>query len=100
MKTKALISFAVTAKLICSFVFAYAKSQFSYDAAHIVFHVLQEFMLCRTETNDPRACVSEGKEVTRCGFEFFGKVKKHCGGEFTKYWQCIDHSGKDMALSG
>ena len=34
-KTKALISFAVTAKLICVFVFAYAKSRFSHDAAHI-----------------------------------------------------------------
>ena len=29
-----LISFAVTAKLICVFVFAYAKSRFSHDAAH------------------------------------------------------------------
>ena len=35
-KTKALISFAVTAKLICVFVFAYAKSRFSHDAAHVV----------------------------------------------------------------
>ena len=35
-KTKALISFAVTAKLICVFVFAYAKSRFSHDAAHIM----------------------------------------------------------------
>ena len=35
-KTKALISFAVTAKLICVFVFAYAKSRFSHDAAQIV----------------------------------------------------------------
>ena len=35
MKTKALISFAVTAKLICVFVFAYAKSRFSHDAAQI-----------------------------------------------------------------
>ena len=35
-KTKALISFAVTAKLICAFVFAYAKSQFSHNAAHTV----------------------------------------------------------------
>ena len=34
-KPKALISFAVTAKLICVFVFAYAKSRFSHDAAHI-----------------------------------------------------------------
>ena len=30
-----LISFAVTAKLICVFVFAYAKSRFSHDEAHI-----------------------------------------------------------------
>ena len=34
-KTKALISFAVTAKLICVFVFAYAKSRFSHNAAPI-----------------------------------------------------------------
>ena len=33
-KTKALISLAVTAKLICIFVFAYAKSRFSHDRAH------------------------------------------------------------------
>ena len=35
-KIKALISFAVTAKLICVFVLAYAKSRFSYNAAHIL----------------------------------------------------------------
>ena len=35
MKTKALISFIVTAKLICAFVSAYAKCLFSHDAAHI-----------------------------------------------------------------
>ena len=34
-KTKTLISFAVTAKLICVFVFAYAKSRFSHDEAHM-----------------------------------------------------------------
>ena len=33
-KTKTLISFAVTAKLICVFVFAYAKIRFSHVAAH------------------------------------------------------------------
>ena len=32
-KTKALISFAVTAKLICAFVFAYANCRFSHAAA-------------------------------------------------------------------
>ena len=39
-KTKALISFAVTTKLICVFVFAYAKSRFSHDAVHI--HLLKD----------------------------------------------------------
>ena len=34
-KTTALISFAVTAELICVFVFAYAKSWFCHDVAHI-----------------------------------------------------------------
>ena len=38
-KTKALISFAVPKKLICVFVFAYAKHRFSDDAAQI-------FLLC------------------------------------------------------
>ena len=36
-KTKTLISFAVTAKLICVFVFAYAKSRFSHDEAHMTY---------------------------------------------------------------
>ena len=42
MKTKALISFAVTAKLICVFVLAYAKIGFSHNEAHMVddYHVM------------------------------------------------------------
>ena len=35
VKTKALIRFAVTAKLICVFVFAYADCWFSHKAAQI-----------------------------------------------------------------
>ena len=35
-KTKALISFVVSAKLICVFVFAYAKCWFSHDVAQIL----------------------------------------------------------------
>ena len=35
-KTKAPISFAVTAKLICVFDFACAKSKFSHDKAHML----------------------------------------------------------------
>ena len=34
-KTKALISLAVTVKLVCAFVFAYAIGRFSHDVAHI-----------------------------------------------------------------
>ena len=44
-KTKALISFAVTAKLICVFVFAYAKSRFSHDAALVILLFLKDFPL-------------------------------------------------------
>ena len=36
MKTKALISFAVTAKLICAFVLAYAECWFSHAVAQII----------------------------------------------------------------
>ena len=35
MKTKALISCTVSEQLICTFVFAYAKSRFYHDVAHI-----------------------------------------------------------------
>ena len=36
-----LISCVVTAQLICTFVFAYAKSSFSHETAHIIHvHVL------------------------------------------------------------
>ena len=53
-KTKALISFAVTAKLICVFVFAYTKCLFSHEAAYIIqnakwstkFGLLLAFCIC------------------------------------------------------
>ena len=40
-ETKALISFGATAKLICVFVFAYAKRWFSHDAAQmfVIVHI-------------------------------------------------------------
>ena len=41
-KTKALISCAVTAQLICAFVFAYANCWFSDAAAHFVSSVCEE----------------------------------------------------------
>ena len=42
-KTKALISFAVTAKLICAFVFANADFRFSNVAAQILFDITTVF---------------------------------------------------------
>ena len=39
VKTKVLISFAVTAKLVCAFVYAHANCWFSREMAHIFGHV-------------------------------------------------------------
>ena len=44
MKTKALISFAVTAKLICAFVFTYAKSR----ASHYVAQLFMSWLIILT----------------------------------------------------
>ena len=41
-KTKALISLAVTAKVISASVFAYAKSRFSHDKANIFYNPSSE----------------------------------------------------------
>merc|ERR1711974_198455 len=40
-----------------------------------------EFMLCRSETQDPRTCLGAGKEVTSCSMDFFRKVKATCAAE-------------------
>ena len=39
-----LISFAATAKLICVFVFAYAKSRFSHNEAQFIFSLFSDTM--------------------------------------------------------
>ena len=43
-KTKALIRCAVTAQLICGFVFAYAKSRVSHNEAQIMYAFMQELI--------------------------------------------------------
>ena len=53
MKTKALISFGVTVKLICVFVFAYAKSRFSHDAARIKISLPISSLLLGPVTTQP-----------------------------------------------
>ena len=39
-KTKAMISLAVTAKLICAFVFSHADCWFSHDVAHVLSEII------------------------------------------------------------
>ncbi|KAK9886634.1 hypothetical protein WA026_017557 [Henosepilachna vigintioctopunctata] len=56
-----------------------------------------EFMLCRNELDDPRACINEGKAVTSCALNFFRQVKKSCAGEFMQYANCIDKSSSTSA---
>ena len=53
VKTKALISFAVTAKLICVFVFAYAKSRFSHHEAQITVKSPYSGSPTRVDTQKP-----------------------------------------------
>ena len=49
-------------------------------------------MLCREEEKDPRKCLREGREVTRCVTDFFGTVKANCADAFTEYMTCLDYS--------
>ena len=49
MKTKALINSAVTAQLICAFVFAYAKTQVSYEAAHLQAEAVEKKRLAERQ---------------------------------------------------
>ena len=55
-KTKALISFAVTAKLICVFVFAYADCWFSHEAAQIIMILIRirSTLVTRMRSISPR----------------------------------------------
>ena len=59
MKTKALISFAVTAKLICVFVFAYADCWFSHDAAHVSGLVPVTITMVGCSNGKPKSMISQ-----------------------------------------
>ena len=48
-KRKGLISFTVTAKLICAFVFEYADCWFSHEAAHISTSIFKSKLLVSTK---------------------------------------------------
>ena len=63
-KTKVLISFAVTAKLVCAFAFAYAKIRFSHDAAQIESIIGVQW---RQENSNQRVHHSNRKQGQRVG---------------------------------
>ena len=52
--------------------------------------VNEAFMECRTDSKDPRKCLAEGREVTRCALEFFRVVKSSCNDVFAAHWTCLD----------
>lgn len=56
-----------------------------------------EFMLCRSELG-PTRCINEGKEVTDCTMEFFGKLKKLCYHELDRFSNCLDKGSSDLRL--
>ncbi|KAJ8035676.1 NADH dehydrogenase [ubiquinone] 1 alpha subcomplex subunit 8 [Holothuria leucospilota] len=56
----------------------------------------KEFMLCKAEEEDPRKCLREGKEVSRCAFAFFNQIRENCAESFTEYWTCVDNSQHDL----
>ncbi|XP_072020032.1 NADH dehydrogenase [ubiquinone] 1 alpha subcomplex subunit 8-like [Amphiura filiformis] len=56
----------------------------------------QEFMLCKEEEKDPRKCLKEGREVTRCVTDFFNTVKGNCAESFTEYMTCLDYNEQKL----
>ena len=66
-------------------------------ASHYEKHckkINEKFMNCRIDTKDPRKCLSEGREVTKCALEFFRIVKGTCHEPFTEYWTCLDYNNQ------
>ena len=64
VKIKVLISFAFTAKLICVFLFAYAKSWFSHDAAHMELNKKAGMFPCLRKPENPGKTTGLGWTTT------------------------------------
>ena len=75
-KTKALISFAVTAKLICAFVFAYADCWCSHEVAHFMVVLVT----CKNESNPIK---NEGAIVFTMFSPIMGAICCHGNWEFS-----------------
>ncbi|KAI9208363.1 uncharacterized protein BJ171DRAFT_491101 [Polychytrium aggregatum] len=50
----------------------------------------EDFMLCKKDNPDPKACLKEGRKVTRCAIDLIQKLKDNCEETWTKHWQCLD----------
>ena len=55
----------------------------------------EAFMDCRIESKDPRKCLKEGKEITKCALDFFRKIKGSCNEAFTEHWTCLDYNNQE-----
>ena len=75
MKTKALISSAVTAKLICVFALSYAKCWFSHDVAHITISTQGHTSVARKTSMSERHSLlglgSKAKQIVDNDFIYF-----------------------------
>lgn len=56
-------------------------------------------MLCKKEEKDPRKCLKEGLELTKCGLEFYSKLKRTCRPEIEAYALCIDKNDGRFPLN-
>ena len=54
------------------------------------------FMGCRYGHKDPRKCLDEGKQATKCALDYFKKLKEHCNDVFTKHWTCLDYNNQEF----
>ena len=66
-----LISFTVTAKLICVFVFAYAKRWFSHDAAHFCLHLIVHYFVVKPLYSNFRGIVTNFENVRNLGSSWY-----------------------------
>ncbi|KAI9477798.1 MAG: hypothetical protein EXX96DRAFT_226543 [Benjaminiella poitrasii] len=55
-----------------------------------------DFMLCKSENNDPKQCLKEGRKVTRCAIDLITKLRENCGKEFEAHWQCLEKNNQEL----
>lgn len=50
----------------------------------------EDYMLCKSESTDPRHCLKEGRRVTRCAIDLVKQLQKNCNETWTAHWKCLD----------